>query len=118
MHSQTQLQTKKLANKTTHWRKIGLLFLAIALLFALTEPMIAFADIESSVNNAGKSIFTTIKNISGMVGAAIIAAGWLGNMLPIVEISQKAKMWIIRAGVGIVGISFTMQLVEWFQKMN
>ncbi|MGM0208379.1 hypothetical protein IGI96_002899 [Enterococcus sp. DIV0421] len=118
MHSQTQLQTKNLANKTTRCMKIGLLFLAITLFFTLTEPMIAFADIESSVNNAGKSIFTTIKNISGMVGAAIIAAGWLGNMLPIVEISQKAKMWIIRAGVGIVGISFTMQLVEWFQKMN
>ncbi|HFM6339909.1 TPA: hypothetical protein ACG830_000539 [Enterococcus faecium] len=98
--------------------KGALMLLLIAFALHFIWPVSAYADIESSVKDAGNTVVTTIKNVSGAVGAAVIAAGWFGNMIPIVEINQKAKMWIIRAGVSLVGISFTMQLVEWVQGMK
>lgn len=90
----------------------------IAFVFNLMFPSFAFADIESSVTTAGNSVFDTIVNVSGAVGLAIIGIGWFGNMIPFVEISQKAKMIIIKVGVSIVGLAFSKQLIEWFQGMK
>lgn len=100
------------------------LMLSIALTFVgafvlnLMFPSFAFADIESSVSNAGTSMFDLIMNVSGAVGLGIVALGWFGNMIPFIEISQKAKWIIIKVGISIVGLAFSRQLIEWFQSMN
>lgn len=89
-----------------------------AFLLNLMFPSFAFADIESSVKNAGNSTFDIIMNVSGAVGLAIVGIGWFGNMIPFIEISQKAKWIIIKVGVSIVGLAFSKQLIEWFQSMQ
>lgn len=100
------------------WMKCSLSALAVILLFQLLFPIEAFADIQSSVNNAGNSITKLVRNVTAAVGTAIIAGGFLANMLPIIEVSQKAKMVIIRAGVSILGISFASQLVDWIMSIK
>lgn len=100
------------------WMKLSLSALAFILLFQLVFPMEAFADIQSSVNHAGNSITKLVRNITAAIGTAIIAGGFLANMMPIMEVSQKAKMIIIRAGVSILGISFAAQLVDWIMSIK
>lgn len=107
---------KKYGNSS--WVKFSLSALAIILLFQLLFPIEAFADIQSSVNNAGNSITKLIRNITAAVGTAVIAGGFFANMLPIIEISQKAKMIIVRAGVSILGISFASQIVDWIMAIK
>ena len=89
-----------------------------AFVLNLMFPSFAFADIESSVSNAGNSIFDLVMNVSGAVGLGIVGLGWFGNMIPFIEISQKAKWIIIKVGVSIVGLAFSKQLIDWFQSMN
>lgn len=100
------------------WMKFSLSALAVILLFQLLFPIEAFADIQSSVNHAGDSITKLVRNITAGIGTAIIAGGFLANMMPIIEISQKAKMIIIRAGVSILGISFASQIVDWIMAIK
>ncbi|HFU5894983.1 TPA: hypothetical protein ACH6JW_002380 [Enterococcus faecium] len=100
------------------WMKFSLSALAFILLFQLVFPMEAFADIQSSVNHAGDSITKLVRNITAAVGTAVIACAFLANMLPIIEISQKAKMVIIRAGFSILGISFASQIVDWIMAIK
>ncbi|PQF72918.1 hypothetical protein CUS72_13270 [Enterococcus faecium] len=100
------------------WMKFSLSAFAVILLFQLLFPIEAFADIQSSVNNAGNSITKLVRNITAAIGTAIIAGGFLANMMPIMEVSQKAKMIIIRAGVSILGISFAAQLVDWIMSIK
>lgn len=100
------------------WMKFSLSAFAVILLFQLVLPMEAFADIQSSVNNTSNSITKLVRNITAAIGTAIIAGGFLANMMPIIEISQKAKMIIIRAGVSILGISFASQIVDWIMAIK
>ncbi|MBK5028736.1 hypothetical protein [Enterococcus faecium] len=100
------------------WMTFSLSALAVILLFQLVFPMEAFADIQSSVNHAGDSITKLVRNITAAVGTAVIASAFLANMLPIIEISQKAKMVIIRAGFSILGISFASQIVDWVMSIK
>lgn len=100
------------------WMKFSLSALAVILLMQLLFPVDGFADIQSSVNNAGNSITKLVRNITAAIGTAIIAGGFLANMMPIMEISQKAKMIIIRAGASILGISFAAQLVDWIMSIK
>ncbi|EMF0517577.1 hypothetical protein ACX35D_002677 [Enterococcus hirae] len=100
------------------WVKFSLSALAIILLFQLLFPIDAFADIQSSVNKAGNEATKLVRNVTAAIGTAIIAGGFLANMMPIMEISQKAKMIIVRAGVSILGISFAAQLVDWIMSIK
>lgn len=100
------------------WVKFSLSAFAVILLMHLLFPIDGFADIQSSVNNAGNSITKLVRNITAAIGTAIIAGGFLANMMPIMEVSQKAKMIIIRAGVSILGISFAAQLVDWIMAIK
>lgn len=112
------LKTNENQNKSSNiqtFMKCVTFTLAFAFILNMMFPSVVFADIQSSVNNAGNSIYELVRNVSGAVGLGIMALGWFGNMIPIVEISQKAKMWIIGVGVGIVGISFSSQLIAWIQ---
>ena len=115
------LKTNRNQNKTSNSLRVmkGVTYtIAFAFILNLMIPSVVFADIESSVNNAGNSVYELVRNVSGAVGLGIMALGWFGNMIPIIEISQKAKMWIIGVGVGIVGISFSAQLIAWLQGMQ
>ena len=110
---------EKVRNYTkSPWTKVGMSVLGIFLLYQLVFPIEAFADIESSVNNAGNSITKLVRNVTAAIGTAIIAGGFLANMMPIMEISQKAKMIIVRAGISILGISFAAQLVDWIMAIK
>ncbi|HGF8315367.1 TPA: hypothetical protein QFE13_002102 [Enterococcus faecium] len=100
------------------WMKFSLSALAVILLFQLLFPIDAFADIQSSVNKAGNEATKLVRNVTAAIGTAIIAGGFLANMMPIMEISQKAKMIIVRAGVSILGISFAAQLVDWIMSIK
>lgn len=112
------LKTNENQNKSSNisiFMKCVTFTLAFVFILNMMVPSMVFADITSSVNNAGNSIYELVRNVSGAVGLGIMALGWFGNMIPIIEISQKAKMWIIGVGVGIVGISFSSQLIAWIQ---
>ncbi|EGP5080255.1 hypothetical protein JFI87_01675 [Enterococcus faecium] len=100
------------------WMKFSLSAFAVILLFQLLFPIDAFADIQSSVNKAGNEATKLVRNVTAAIGTAIIAGGFLANMMPIMEISQKAKMIIVRAGVSILGISFAAQLVDWIMSIK
>ncbi|EMF0536147.1 hypothetical protein E0T54_RS12575 [Enterococcus hirae] len=109
---------KNQMNHLEKWIKISVGAFAIVILVQFFFPIDAFADIQSSVNNAGNSITKLVRNITAAIGTAIIAGGFLANMMPIMEVSQKAKMIIIRAGVSILGISFAAQLVDWIMSIK
>ena len=109
-------QSKKY--KISSWMKFSLSALTVILLFQLLFPIEAFADIESSVNNAGNSITKLVRNVTAAIGTAIIAGSFLANMMPIMEVSQKAKMIIVRAGFSILGIAFAAQLVDWIMSIK
>ncbi|HGF8104623.1 TPA: hypothetical protein QFG02_002057 [Enterococcus faecium] len=100
------------------WMKFSLSAFAVILLFQLLFPIDAFADIQSSVNKAGNEATKLVRNVTAAIGTAIIAGGFLANMMPIMEISQKAKMIIVRAGVSILGISFAAQIVDWIMSIK
>lgn len=100
------------------WMKFSLSAFAVILLFQLLFPIDAFADIQSSVNEAGNEATKLVRNVTAAIGTAIIAGGFLANMMPIMEISQKAKMIIVRAGVSILGISFAAQIVDWIMSIK
>ncbi|HGF7570102.1 TPA: hypothetical protein ACF38O_002661 [Enterococcus hirae] len=100
------------------WLKFSLSALAVILLMQLLFPINGFADIQSSVNKAGNEATKLVRNVTAAIGTAIIAGGFLANMMPIMEISQKAKMIIVRAGVSILGISFAAQLVDWIMSIK
>lgn len=100
------------------WMKFSLSAFAVILLFQLLFPIDAFADIQSSVNKAGNEATKLVRNVTAAIGTAVIASAFLANMLPIIEISQKAKMVIIRAGFSILGISFASQIVDWVMSIK
>lgn len=54
------------------WMKFSLSALTVILLFQLLFPIEAFADIQSSVNNAGNSITKLVRNITAAIGTAIM----------------------------------------------
>lgn len=105
-------------NHIEKWIKISVGAFVILFLVQLFFPTYALADIESSVNHAGNSITKLVRNVTAAIGTAIIAGGFLANMMPIMEVSQKAKMIIIRAGISILGISFAAQLVDWIMAIK
>ncbi|MEB8416414.1 hypothetical protein NGG16_03060 [Enterococcus casseliflavus] len=109
---------KNQMNHIEKWIKISVGAFVILFLVQLFFPTYALADIQSSVNNAGNSITKLVRNVTAAIGTAIIAGGFLANMMPIMEVSQKAKMIIIRAGVSILGISFAAQLVDWIMAIK
>lgn len=96
---------------------ITLLLVGIALLLS---PINVFAEsnIESSITTGSESIYTTVKNVSGGVAIAIIGGSFLVNMLPNVELSQKAKSLIWKAGFSLFGIAVASQIVEWIQGLS
>ncbi|WP_171004986.1 hypothetical protein [Enterococcus hulanensis] len=116
-----KLNTNQLNSKNSkihNFMKCVTITFGVALILNMLVPGYAFADIESSMTTAGNTVFDTIVNVSGAVGLAIIGIGWFGNMIPMIEISQKAKMIIIKVGVSIVGLAFSKHLIAWFQGMN
>ncbi|MBO1116979.1 hypothetical protein [Enterococcus hirae] len=117
-NNQMNLLEKRKKYGISSWMKFSLSALTVILLIQLLFPTEAFADIQSSVNNAGNSITKLVRNVTAAVGTAIIAGGFFANMLPIIEISQKAKMVIVRAGVSILGISFASQIVDWVMSIK
>lgn len=97
---------------------MGIVFLSVCILIDLGFPNLAYADIKSSVNSGGDEVYQTIKDVSGKVAIAIVAGGFFATMMPLIELSQKAKMVIIKALVGVVGINFAVSFVEWVQNMK
>lgn len=97
---------------------MGIVFLSVCILINIVFPSLAYADIKSSVNSGGDEVYQTVKDVSGKVAIAIVALGFFANMLPIMELSQKAKMVILKALIGVVGINFAVSVVEWVQNMK
>ncbi|EHA7756870.1 hypothetical protein JMJ06_000211 [Enterococcus faecalis] len=96
---------------------ITLLLVGLAL-FLSPIPIFAESNIESSITTGSESIYTTVKNVSGGVAIAIIGGSFLVNMLPNVELSQKAKSLIWKAGFSLFGIAVASQIVEWIQGLS
>ncbi|EOS7905855.1 hypothetical protein EAC61_RS12545 [Enterococcus hirae] len=88
-NNQMNLLGQRKKYRISSWVKFSLSVFAVIFLFQLVLPMEAFADIQSSVNHAGDSITKLVRNITAAIGTAIIAGGFLANMMPIMEVSQK-----------------------------